>query len=97
MDASLFIERGNRLSAEVLAAAGVYRAIRHLRVHRAQHVLDQIAAIVHFSDDPVGLIMVISVYRLPRPAIRGQPARKVLQYITMTIRGHAGDDDARFV
>ena len=75
---ALFVQRGDRLRARHLAARGVHRGERHVRIDDAQCRLDHIAAVVNFGDDAVGLVRRVSGDRFPGISVLQDARRNVV-------------------
>ena len=80
--AALLVERGDRLGAEPFAPRRAHFSYRHGRIDLPDHGLDQLAALVHFRDDAVGLVAAINLDHALAPSRAGSSPRRVASAIT---------------
>ncbi len=97
MHAALLIEGRDGLGSRDFASGRPDGAIRHGGVHDAKQAFHQIAAIIHFRHDSVGAVPAISRNDSSPPAIRREPAGKVLQDVSMSVPLFARNDDPGLV
>src|SRR5665213_1457099 len=83
MHPALLVERGDRLGPGDLAARGMHRGERHVRIDHAQRRLYHLAAIVHLGDDSVGVARAVGGDRRFRPLGRRIAARHIRQHIAL--------------
>src|ERR1700682_1519397 len=95
MDAPLLIEGRNWFRPHIFSMGCVDRAIGDVWVDRAQYILNQVAAIVDLSHDPVSVKELITLHCLFGPGIRRHPPGTILQNIAMAVCAQTCDDDSR--
>ena len=99
VDFALFVEGRYRLSASVLATAGVHcEESESLSAGRcAEHLTYKVAAVVGLANDPVGAVLFIESYRALGPGVGGHASRTVCQNVAALVGVHSGDDYACLV
>ena len=90
----LLVQCRHRLGPHPLAAARGHLAVRDRAVHRPQHRLHQVAAVVHLGHHPVPLPAVQRAHRHAGPALRRQAARVVSEDPQVAVGGLAHRHDA---
>src|SRR3989344_3793456 len=97
VDSPLLVERRNRFSPGTFAYRRVDRLERQGLPHRGQGVGHQIATLVRFVNDTIGLLLIEALDGAPSPLVRAIAPAAVSQHIAVAIPSTASHDDARLV
>src|SRR4051812_40738111 len=96
-DPALLVECSYRFSPGVLAARCPYGLITDVEVHRPHHTLNQISALVDFSNDSVSLMMPIGFDSPACPFGWIHPSTMILQNVAALILPKSCNNHPRFI
>src|SRR3990172_3530995 len=90
------IQRSDGFGANRLASCSrtVFVADFLAPLSRADHMLHHIAAIIHFAQDSIGMMTLISAHDRSAPFVRGTLQTVIRQDVSMAVRSQTCDHDA---
>src|SRR5450755_3767250 len=93
----LFIQGGDWFGASKFAARGMQRSIRDIAIHGPKCTLNQIAAVIDFSDNAIGAVATISGDGRLSPTVRSVTTGIIGPDVSVAAIVQCGDYDSGLI